>query len=495
MSEITRLASLLALLFAFSISYSQDITIGSQKPIQGSHTVNDTVRLNSIIAAMDKTVGFSKECMALNNQLLPIFTKGLKLKNLHPKVKNKYLHAAGAYYYNIAKKETNDGDDKAPVHFDEAIKYLKASKDYNAMSQALVGKGTYYRRIADWPNTFKCFFAALKYYESAQYESGLSTLNMELGTTAIMQRDYAKGIVYLKKALPYYDKPPANLTIGDRHEIAVIHNNIGSAYTHLKNYPEAHKCYLKAYEIIKMNNDPRSESSILVQLANSSNDLGNAAEAQDYFKKALALSKDEISKMDIYGNAAVISYKSKNYPQAAEYGELSYAIGKKLRDLRAMAGLSKLLYLAYKKTGQYDKALKMHEDLVTIKDSTSLESSKNEFAQQQLKYDFEKKELQQKILQQKELTAVELDREKKVSSIRLASQKKTAREKSKSRLAQQQLKYDFERKEMKQKLIAEKKAAAKNNWLIGLSGILLALILGVYFYYRNQPAEAGDSCT
>jgi len=61
-------------------------------------------------------------------------------------------------------------------------------------------------------------------------------------------------------------------------------------------------------------------------------------------------------------------------------------------------------------------------------------------------------------------------------------------------LARQQLLYDFEKKELNQKLLqgkkvtalkldAEKKTAAKNNWLIGLSSLLLLLLLGGYFYY------------
>ena len=39
------------------------------------------------------------------------------------------------------------------------------------------------------------------------------------------------------------------------------------------------------------------------------------------------------------------------------------------------------------------------------------------------------------------------------------------------------------------KLDAEKKTAAKNNWLIGLSGLLLLLLLGLYFYYRNSKQK------
>lgn len=486
MPKISRTAALFVFLFVFSVIWSQDRGLGSFKTRSAGTKGNDTVRVNSIITAMDNLVAWSDEHIALYNQLPPIFSKGLKQGNLHPKVKNKYLYAAGVYYYNTAKKETNDGNDQALVHFDEAIKYLKASNDFKTAGTALVGKGSYYRTIADWPNTFKCYFAALKYFESTRDESGISFVNEELGTAAMMQHDWEKGIVYLKKALPYYDKPATDLTISDRHEIAVIHNNIGSAYFWLKNLPEAHKNVKKALEAIKLNNDLSTESSLLVQLANLSSDMGNLAEAQDYLKQALALSKDDTSKMHVYGTAAVIHYKNKEYAMAAQYGEASYAAAKKLRNIRSMSGMTNLLYKTYKQNGQYDNALKMFEAGAKLKDSTNLDASRNELAQQRLQYDFEKKELQQKILQQKKLTEVELDKEKKVSSIRLESEKKTALQQSKSRLAQQQLRYDFEKKEIKQKLAQEQETAAKNNWLMGLSGILLIFVPGVYFYYRNN---------
>ena len=142
----------------------------------------------------------------------------------------------------------------------------------------------------------------------------------------------------------------------------------------------------------------------------------------------------------------------------------------------------------------------MHETSVALKDSTNLEASKNELAQQQLKYDFEKKEIQQQLIQQNKLASLQLDQQNKLSSIRLEGERRSALETSKNRLAQQRLKYDFEKKELEQKLIqgkkvakvkleGEKKTAAKNNWLIGLSGVVLLLLLGGYFYYRNSKQK------
>ena len=500
MFKTTWLTTIIVFLFISSVCYSQDKTIDSLKTILANPKISDTVRINTIIAGMDNSITWSKQHVSFYEQLLPIFSRGLNQKNLNPKVKQKYLYTAGVYYYNRAKKETFDGNSKAPEHFDLAIKYWKESKDYKTMAMAMIGKGTYYRKIANWPKTFENFFEALKYYESIKNEMGISTVNMEIGSTCLAQQDWEKAITYLKKSLTYYDVPESELTIGDRHEIAVLHNNLGVAYTRLKRFPEAHKSFLKAYEAIKPNKDPQAESIILVQLASSSNDMGNSAESQNYLAKALALCKDDLSKQGVYGNAARINHKTKNYDKAAEYGELSYALAKKTNDINAKTGISSLLYKIYKESGQFDKALKMYEASIVLKDSTNTEASKNQLAQQLLKYNFERKELQQKIIQQKKLTAVKLEQQNKLSAIKLENEKKSALEKSRNKLAQQQLHYDFEKKELNQKLIqgkkvaaikleGEKKTAAKNNWLIGLSGVLLLFLLGAYFYYRNTKQK------
>jgi signal transduction histidine kinase len=497
MRNMTRLAATTLFSVLATLTYSQEKTIRSINATLANTKVHDTVRLNAIYDGMSHSVGWSPQHIAYYKQLQPIFSKGLKQPNLNTKVRKQYLYAAGVYYYNVAKLETTEGDEKAPAHFDEAIKFWKASGDPKQSAMAMIGKGGYYCRVANWPKTFENYFAALKYYESIRNESGISEVNQEMGTACLAQQDWEKAIVYLKKALPYFDVPASELTISDRREIAVIHNNIGVAYTRLKRPAEAHQSFLKAYSFIKQNNDPQSESMVLVQLASSSSDSGNLAESQDYLKQALALSSDDVSRQAVYGNAARIYHKSKNYDLAAQYGELSYALSKKTRNIRAMTGISSLLYKIYKESGRYDNALKMHEVSVALKDSTNLEASKNELAQQELRYDFEKKEMQQKIRQQNQLTAVKLEQQARLSSIRLEGERRTALETSRNRLAQQRLKYDFEKKELRQKLLqgknlatvrleAEKKTAAKNNWLIGLSGAILALLLCGYFYYRNS---------
>ncbi|MFT3794447.1 histidine kinase [Flavobacterium sp.] len=497
MFRLPQLIRLLFFLFVFSAGFAQNRNVDSLKVVLANPKINDTARIGTLLALMDHTITWSKEHMGYVYQLEPIFRKGLEIKHSKPEVKEKYHYAAAVYYYNVAKKESIDGKGNPPAHFDEAMKYFKLAHEEKAANIAMVSKGAHYLKLANYPKAFECYFLALKFYESINNESGIANVNKEIGGARLVQREWQKAIGHLQKALKYYDVPVSTMYIGDRYEVSVIYNNLGVAYNGLGKFEEAHQCFLKAHDFIKRNNDPSTESIILVKLAGSSADLARPADTQRYLQQALELSKTDASRQMVYTKAADIYYRNKNYDKAAEYGELAYVMLKETKSIHPMTALSTILYKIYKESGQYEKALKMYEVSMTLKDSTQLESSKNELAQRQLKYDFEKKELQQKILQQKKLEALKLE-----------AAKEKAMEASRNKLEQQQLRYDFEKRQLNEKLTqgkkltaiklesqkktaaikleGERKAAVKNNWLIGLSGILLLIVLGGIFYYRNS---------
>ena len=90
MLNCKHLALFLLLLYISLPVYSQNKTIDSIETILANRKISDTTRINTIIAGMDNTIMLSKAHVAYFNQLLPVFTKGLAMPKLHPKVKQKY---------------------------------------------------------------------------------------------------------------------------------------------------------------------------------------------------------------------------------------------------------------------------------------------------------------------------------------------------------------------------------------------------------------------
>ncbi|UPT71900.1 MAG: histidine kinase [Flavobacterium sp. JAD_PAG50586_2] len=203
-------------------------------------------------------------------------------------------------------------------------------------------------------------------------------------------------------------------------------------------------------------------------------------------------------------------HRGKKYKEGEEYLKLAMKMGRKDKSLKSwerQVKATRFLSRLYTETREFDKAAQMFELYNTYRDSIKETDSRNLLLKQQLKYDFEKKELQQKIEQEKELSRMKLMQARRVAALKLQAEKETAAQESKNKLAQQQLAYDFEKKALNQKidqqkkvsaikldaekvkLDAQKKTAVKNNWLIGLSGVLLLVLLGLYFYYRNNKQK------
>jgi hypothetical protein len=275
----------------------------------------------------------------------------------------------------------------------------------------------------------------------------------------------------------------------------------------LKNYREALRYCNKSLEITRKIGANVQTGLALTAAADMAMKLSDVVEAEKYYQEVLNLKTATTDNMTMAAanfGLGTLSFNKGELSQAEAFEEKAFELSKKTTNLTLKQDIAEMLYKINLAKKDYEKALQFYEFNKKIADSTQINFSKKQISEQQLKYEFEKTALQQKIIQQKKLAALKLE-----------SEKKTAFETSKNKLAQQQLKYDFERKELNQKILqgkkvsaiklqgekkaaaikldGEKKTAQRNNWLIGLSGILLLLLLGVYFYYRNNKQKQAIS--
>ena len=166
----------------------------------------------------------------------------------------------------------------------------------------------------------------------------------------------------------------------------------------------------------------------------------NLAEAEKLFNEALALQnkKDAVVSEEAFFHAYLsmgnLYLRKHDLKKAASYAEKALAISQKINDESYQSEASQLLYEISLADKNFKRALEMFQLHQKLGDASKIEAAKNATAQQLLQYNFEKKEL-------------------------------------------------------KLKLDAEKKSATQTNWLIALSGALLLLLLGVYFYYRNNKQK------
>ncbi|MDR6919782.1 MULTISPECIES: tetratricopeptide repeat protein [Chryseobacterium] len=429
----TKLIAVTAFLsFMSSGSFAQDRTIDSLKKVLQNPKIHDTTKLVSIGTVMDEIPANDKRAQELNEMMGKLASKNLKNTNpqdLHVKY-TKYL---AAYYSNLGGQYTVKRDAvKTVFYLDKSMALFKSVGAYYEMNYVLVGKGIFYSQINDKEKAIQCLFTALKYFEKdpEENEDGISYVNNTLATLYGDQEIYDKAIAYSKKTIDYINSKK-KLAGEDEYRLSEAMINCGTYYLSSKRYEEALNYFNKALAYFKKVSNVPYSSICLSKIAQVKMEQGKYPEAETFLKQALENNDDELSKANAYINLGDLYYRQKDFIKSESFLSEGFLLGKKIKNLQLQENASDLLLKVLKKNNNFKKALEIYEFQAKLNDSSKTEASKNALAQQQLKYSYEKKELNLK-------------------------------------------------------LEAEKKEATKNNWLIALSGTLLLMVLGGYFYYRNN---------
>ncbi len=432
----TKLITVTTFLFLiFSSSHAQDKITDSLKKEILNPKIHDTLKLSKIASLIDQMPSNSNASNVLTQMMGEIASKNLKKTNSKD-LQVRYTQYLAIYYSNLASMyEAKRDVVKTFECIDKSISLFKSTGDYYEMNFTIVNKGICYSHINEYEKAISCLFTALKYFEKDKKENqeGISNVNSVIGSVYIDQGEYLKAIAFLKKTIHYFEKKKA-LTGNEKYTLSMVYSNCGSAYLSLKKYPEAVSNFNKALLLSKELEDYATTSIILNKIAQVKMEEKDFGESDLLLRKALETDNEELSKANTYINLGDLYYRKKEFIKSESFLEQGLSISKEINNLQLQEKSSNLLFKVYKENNNFKKALEVYEFQNKLQDSSNVEASKNALAQQQLKYDFEKKQLN-----------LELD--------------------------------------------TEKKTAVKNNWLIALSGILLLVVLGGYFYYRNNKQK------
>ena len=433
MLKITKPAVIFLLLFVHSIVYSQDKTIDSLKITLQNPKVHDTIKLQSIIITMStKYNEHDKEYNYLNRLMGRMAWEYLQ-KDSSPEVRKKYIQYLASYYDTSATEYGNKKDViNALAAADKSIALLKSVKLYDDMYYAVISKGALYARINEYDKAISHLFAALKYYEKRPKklgEIGLVMAQSNLASIYSKQKKYEKAIAYYKKVAGYYLSQTTSYTQND-YGLCVTYLSCGSNYRSLKKYDEALDYLNKGLLLAKKTQNSFTTSVALSKIAQVKMDQQKFDEAELILKQALTGDINELAAANAYVILGKLYYLKKDFKNAAFYLNKGLPLSIKNKDLDLQEMASEFLFKVSKETKNFKKALEMNEFQQKLADSSKAETSKNI-------------------------------------------------------LAQQELRYNFENKELHYKFTTEKEKAAKNNWLIALSSAMLLILLGGYFYYRN----------
>lgn len=413
---------------------AQDNTVDSLRNVLQNPKLHDTTRLQVLSTFMGERYSIDDpKYYDLNSMLESLALKNYRKKN-PPKLAKIYAgYLAEAYSSAALREERNRDFVKAFAYINKSIALYRKASALENMHFAIVTKGTLYSDIQEYEKAIECFFTALRYFEKAQEEysaSGVIYVYTYLGQIYLKQNKYNDAITYYQKVNRHFSQLP-ELTPQDKHEQSYVYGNLGHCYAALKNYPAAFSHYRKAVALAESIGDQVTVDMIQGKIASLMISRGEYDEATVILQELVKRDLDPVATTSNFINLGKLYDKKQDYEKANYFLTRALEKAQQNKQLELQEEASQLLHRVSVSRKDFQKALEMYVLHDQLTDSTRTEASRNALTQQQLKYDFEKKEL-------------------------------------------------------KLKLDAEKEAATKNSWLIALASGLLVSLSGGYFFYRNS---------
>ena len=281
-------------------------------------------------------------------------------------------------------------------NFFDAIKNYKLSLKTFELLGSKKGQANVYNSLGmvfyiqgNYPEALKQHFEALKLRESIGDTKGIAASYGNIGNVYNDQENYVLALKNYVLCLKIMQK------IGNKKGVATTYNNIALVYTEQKKYDAALQSH---YEGLKIRQEINDEKGV----AGSYNNIGLVYYHQGNFEEALKnyfmslklkeVIEDEPGIAGVYCNIGEIYAKQKKYKEAEIYLEkakkLSLEIGYRENLRQTYKALTELWYARK----NYQQAYENHVVFINYRDSLNNEETREKTIQNQMTYDFEKKD-------------------------------------------------------------------------------------------------------
>lgn len=269
--------------------------------------------------------------------------------------------------------------------------YAMAEKLHSRKYQAAAWnvKGASYSLRGDNKHAIDYFTRSLKIMEELNDQKGIASCLNNIGVVYDEQENYEKAKEYYLRALTIHKK------LDDQSAQALSYSNLGNIYRNLKDYPKSINYHQQAIKIYQSLHDDYSLGISFHFIGVTYFDMGNNDKALEYNEKSIPYyekSENYPGLPEVYNIMGKIYERKGDQQKAIQYNQRALDLSKKIGVVAAIRESSKSLYQNYKKLGNYDDALEMHELYIAMRDSVKNEESQQELIRQELSYKFEKQQ-------------------------------------------------------------------------------------------------------
>jgi len=324
-------------------------------------------------------------------------------------------------YTNIGEVHRHQGNyAQAVAYYQKSLKIAEELGDKKGMSNCYNNIGLVHAEQGNYAQAVAYYQKSLKIDEELGDKKGMSTDYNNIGIVHANQGNYAQAVAYYQKSLKIAEE------LGDKNGMSRCYNNIGNVHYYQGNYTQAVAYYQKSLKIFEELGDKKDMSYCYGNIGIVHEDQGNYAQAVAYYQKSLKILEelgDRNGIANLLGNIAELNItladsvattpqeKTEYLEEAVKYGGQAMEIAKEIEALPRINFAAENLHQAYKKLGNYAKALEYAEVFIETKDTMFNKEKTKALAEMEAKYQAEKKEQQIK-LQQTQLAKKEVETKK-----------------------------------------------------------------------------------
>jgi len=396
---------ILFILFISLVANAQTKTIDSLKnALNNSKNDIDKVQLLNEVANQYKTSN--------PKQMLDYANKALVLSR-----KIKHTTAEGNAYLNIGNANIILGNyPQALENFSKAQLIFESQTDKNndvknGLAKAYGSIGIVFSEQSNYANALNYYLKSVKIYENLKEQAKVAKLYNNIGIVYKSQSSDFKALEYFVKAQKIQEKLK-DVNIG------ITLTNIANCYLNQKNYDKALEYYNQAKISFDLHPNPRALGEWYNNLGlfyKATNNSSKAIENWNLAIKTFQSIDDKFGISDTYIYLGQLNFEKGNNSEALLYAKKSLNLSKEINVLEQIVLSEKLLSDIYSKKGDANQALEHYKLYSKANDSLINETNIRKSVEEEMTYEFEKREvLQKKELEKRELLLQEQSKRNKM---------------------------------------------------------------------------------
>lgn len=268
------------------------------------------------------------------NTALKVCNENLKAIIDPETVKKLKLGQAHAYNNLAINYATMGNFPEGLKNFNASLKIYTDLGDKNKIADSYSGLGVFYQSQGNYTEAEKKYSNALILYRAIGDKKGEANANNSLGTLLQEQGNYVEALKSYLATLKISDETD------NRKLKGITFMNIGNVYSAQGKYPEALKSHFESLKIFEEMKENRMILTIYTNIGSVYNQQEKLPQALKYLQMALKLcdeTGDKASKSGIYNNIGNAYAKQKKYDEALKYMRSGLKINEEFGDLYGIA--------------------------------------------------------------------------------------------------------------------------------------------------------------